>query len=160
MRLTVNRLTVTLEGSVSTQNTRQITYVQPVDPPDNFKLVAEFTIKGKPERKSNSRRIVRNKKTKKMLVIKSQEALIYADSFAKQVPDSAKVGVGNKDEILALWANVYYPSNRQDLSIEMIKDLLEKNGVVANDRWIKAHLVFGAIDRENPRVDLKLYVIE
>lgn len=144
---------------VATKNTRIIEYVEPFDPPNNFRLVADFTIKGKPGRKSNSRRIVRNKKTKVPLIIKSADALAYADDFARQVTDDIRLGVGNDKEILAVWAHMFYPSNRQDVSIEMITDLMQKEGIISQDRWIKSHIVFGAIDREDPRVRIKLYII-
>ena len=157
---TTNQRTRTLEVHVSTGSTRTITYVEPIAPPSNFRLVSEFVIKGKPGRKSNSRQIVRNPKTDKPMVIKSSVALSYAKQFGKQVTDEMKVGVGSEKEVLAVWANMYYPSNRQDISIEMITDLMQKHGIISNDRWVKCHLLFGAIDRDNPRVHIRLYVVE
>ena len=77
----------------------------------------------------------------------------------EQVPEYAKQAYGDVDRPLALWAHVHYQSNRSDLSVELLKDLLQKAGVVSNDRWIKAELLFASIDRDNPRVEVELYAI-
>ena len=71
---------------MSTGSTRTITYVEPIAPPSNFRLVSEFVIKGKPGRKSNSRQIVKNPKTDKPMVIKSSVALAMRSSLLSRLP--------------------------------------------------------------------------
>jgi hypothetical protein len=94
------------------------------------------------------------------LIIKSKQALAYTESFLKQVPEEHKQKLGCEQKPLALWAHVHYQSNRSDLSVELLKDLLQKAGVISDDRWIKAEFLFGAIDRDNPRVELALFAID
>jgi Holliday junction resolvase RusA-like endonuclease len=127
------------------------------DPPEEFELVLEFEVAGQPARKSNSRRIVTNRKTKQPMLIKSEAALNYTDEFLRQVPGNAKLGLGSLEEPLLLWAIVYYKSNQPDLSVELIKDLLEEAGVVRNDRYIRGELLFGKVDRDSPRTIIRLY---
>ena len=128
-------------------------------PAGQYELALSMTILGEPGRKSNQRRIVRNNKTGKAMLIKSQKALDYSASFLAQVPEETKRGIGGPKEPLALWAVIHYASNRPDVSTELIQDLLEKAGVISNDRHLKQLIIFGSIDRENPRVELRLYRI-
>jgi hypothetical protein len=128
-----------------------------VYPPKEYTKLVDLVILGNLPRKSNQRRIV--KVRNKPLIIKSKQALAYTDSFLKQVPEESKLGLGDKQNPLALWAHVHYQSNRSDLSVELLKDLLEKAGVVTNDRWIKAEFLFAAIDQDHPRVELALYAM-
>jgi len=137
---------------------RIICYADLVIPPENkYTRILNLTITGNLPRKSNQRRIV--KVRNRPLIIKSKQALAYTDSFMKQVPGESRLGLGDEKNPLALWAHVHYQSNRSDLSVELLKDLLEKAGVVTNDRWIKAEFLFASIDRDNPRVELTLYSI-
>jgi hypothetical protein len=128
-------------------------------PASQYELVTAFTVLGEPGRKSNGRRIMMNHATGRPMLVKSKKALNYCSSFMTQVPDEAKVGMGSEKEPLALWAHIYYASNRPDVSSELLMDLLEKAGVVLNDRWIKTQVLYGAIDRLNPRVELRVYRI-
>ncbi len=130
------------------------------DPPEAcYELLTEFVVAGEPGRKSNQRRIVTNPATDKPMIIKSAKAMSYERAFLKQVPEEAKLGVGDVEHPLMLWAHIYYASNRPDVSTELIQDLLEKAGVVHNDRWFKQIWTHGAIDKENPRVELRIYRI-
>ena len=137
---------------------RVIEYARPFYfPSEGYIRLIGFTIPGNLQRKDNQRRIV--KVRGKPLVIKSKSALAYARSFMEQVPECARQAYGDTDHPLALWAHAHYQSNRSDLSVELLKDLLEKAGVVSNDRWIKAELLFASIDRDNPRVEIEIYAI-
>jgi len=130
------------------------------DPPQNlYTLLTEFTVNGEPARKSNSRRLVTNTRTGKPMVIKSAKAMEYGESFLLQVPISARRMWGGSNEHMALWGEIYYASHRPDLSVELILDLLEEAKVISNDRWIKAHFLFGGVDRFNPRAHLRIYRI-
>jgi hypothetical protein len=141
--------------------------VQIFDPPfdpmevfaDRYKLIVDFVVPGNLRRKDNGRQIVTNKKTGKPLVIKSEDALAYAQAFISLTPVEFKQKFGSKKLPLMLWANIFYQSNRSDVSIELLKDLLQKSEVVSDDRWIKTHFVFGQVDTENPRTHIKLFQI-
>jgi len=126
-------------------------------PKDEYELLTEFTIPGQPGRKSNSRQIVINQKTGKPMVIKSKSSIAYAEYFLINVPAEARQNWGSLEDHLAIRLVIYYASMRPDVSDELIKDLLEKSGVVKNDRYIRAGLVFGLIDKEKPRTELRIY---
>jgi len=116
-----------------------------------------LTIHGHLPRKSNSRRIVVNRRTGKPMVIKSQDALDYERDFMRQVPGSAKIGMKGE---LHLTAVIYYRSNRSDLSDELFCDLMEKAGIIENDRQFVAKILYKRIDKENPRVVFTVSSIE
>ncbi len=137
-----------------------IEFAPAFDPPGEFyNLALSLTILGEPGRKSNQRRIVTNQATGRPMIIKSEKAMSYARSFLEQVPEDYEVHLGDGNNPLALWAKVYYASNRPDLSSELLMDLLQEAGVIKNDRFVKAQFLFGAIDRESPRVELRIYHI-
>ena len=139
---------------------RVVEYCPVIELPEtDFELLTALTVYGEPGRKSNQRRIVTNQSTGKPMIIKSAKAMSYESRFMQQVPEEAKIGAGSASEPLALWAHIYYASNRPDVSVELIQDLLEKAGVVKNDRWLKGFFVFGAVDKLDPRVELRIYRI-
>jgi Holliday junction resolvase RusA-like endonuclease len=112
-----------------------------------------LSIIGQLPRKSNSRRLVTNKGTGRAMFIKSKEALQYEKDFEQQVRQKDRVGMDGK---LALRCIIYYRSNRSDLSDELLCDMLEKAGVISNDRWIFYKEQGKVIDKENPRVELTI----
>jgi hypothetical protein len=118
-----------------------------------------FTVFGQLPRKSNSRRIFRNPRTGRPIIVKSADALSYEKSFAFQVANVDK-GKFEPKEPLCLSAHVWYQSGRSDLSIELFMDLLEKTGIIHNDRQIKIMHLWGHIDREFPRVEVLLERVE
>ena len=145
-------------NSSAMKSNRVICYANLILPPENkYTRLLALTITGNLPRKSNQRRIV--KVRNRPLIIKSKQALAYTESFLTQVPEASKLQLGSEQKPLCLWAHVHYQSNRSDLSVELLKDLLEKAGIVSNDRWIKAEFLFASIDRDNPRVELALYSI-
>ena len=91
--------------------------------------------------------------------IKSKEALQYEKDFLKQITGEAKQKWGSLERSLRLDAVVYYRSRRSDLSVELLKDLLEKAGVVKNDRYICEEHLWAFVDKDNPRVEMRLYYI-
>ena len=142
---------------------RVIDYAPLVFPwPMHYRQVLSFEATGNLPRKSNQRRIAKIKAKgggTRPIIIKSKDALAFEQSFLSQVPKVCKQGLGSEAEPLLLWAHVFYRSNRSDLSVELLKDLLEKAGVVSNDRWIKAEMLFGSVDRDRPRMEIVLYRI-
>ena len=111
-------------------------------------------IAGQPPRKSNSRRIVTNRRTGKPMVIKSREARDWTDAAARQIPASAKKRVGSAERPLAITFWVRYASRRPDLSVELILDLLEKAGVISNDRHVYEFHAYKEFDRDDPGVEI------
>jgi Holliday junction resolvase RusA-like endonuclease len=119
-------------------------------------LLLEFEVQGQLRRKSNSRRIVTGEDGNTR-VIKSEEALSYADDFARQITGDMKLGVGGKDQHLRMDVVVYYTSFKPDLSVELLEDLMQETGIISNDRWIREIHAYAAIDKKNPRVRVRLY---
>lgn len=119
-----------------------------------------LSIQGQPPRKSNSRRIVRNKKTGKPLMIKSRKALGWLEAAAWQIPEEAKRKVGSPDQPLRIEFFVRYETRMPDLSTELILDMLQKNGVIRDDRYVFEKIEHKIIDREDPGVDLVITATE
>lgn len=119
-----------------------------------------LNIQGQPPRKSNSRRIVTNRKTGKPMVVKSKEALAWMEAAAWQIPDEAKCNVGRPDQLLRIELFVRYKTRQPDLSTELILDMLQKAGVIKDDRYVFEKAEYKQIDKENPGVDLVITATE
>lgn len=113
----------------------------------------EHTYTGHMPRKSKSRRIVRNRFTGAPLVIKSAEALSWVNGV---ILESAKCAIAY-DKPVVLIADIYYRSNRSDLSEELLMDALEKGGVIENDRLVVGKVILKHVGPENPRVEVRLF---
>lgn len=57
---------------------------------------------------------------------------------------------------IKLTAIIYYQSRRSDLSAELLCDLIEKAGIIENDRLIFKKDIEKRIDPKNPRVIFRL----
>ena len=120
--------------------------------PENMEWKWEATILGEPASKSNSRQIVRM--GGKPRLIKSKKALAYARQFHLQAPRMPL-----RDPILddvLMWCRIHYATRRPDLDESLIMDALQAAEIIGNDRQIKAKVVLWALDRENPRSEIKL----
>jgi hypothetical protein len=113
-----------------------------------------LSFEGQPPRKSNSRRLVRNKKTGRQLVIKSRKALQWMEDAGWQIPADAKRKVGGPDQPLRIVFYVRYRTRLADLSTELIMDTLQKYGVIRGDRYVFEKAEQKIIDKEDPGVDL------
>lgn len=113
-----------------------------------------LTIKGQPPRKSNDRRIVVNRRTGKPMSIKSKAALEWVEYALRTIPAEARQGVGSPTQPLCITYFVRYRTRAADLSVELIKDALEKAGVISNDRYVFEDHALKFIDKENPGVDI------
>jgi Holliday junction resolvase RusA-like endonuclease len=115
----------------------------------------------------NQRRIVLNKRTGKPFSIKSKAAEEYEITFLHQIRQKVPQEPLTGD--LSIKVRVLYPNRRFDLDIEFLCDLLQKAGVVQNDRcfihkesW-KGYDKFihkeswKGYDKENPRVVFSIY---
>ena len=120
--------------------------------PENINWEWEATILGEPASKSNSRQIVRM--GGKPRLIKSKKALAYARQFHLQAPRMPL-----REPILGdvlMWCRIHYATRRPDLDESLIMDALQAAEIIGNDRQIKAKVVLWALDRENPRSEIKL----
>ena len=119
---------------------------------ENMGWLWEATILGEPASKSNSRQIVRM--GGKPRLIKSKKALAYARQFHLQAPRMPL-----REPILGdvlMWCRIHYATRRPDLDESLIMDALQAAEIIGNDRQIKVKVVLWALDRENPRSEIKL----
>ena len=108
-----------------------------------------FTIFGEPASKANSRKMVYVRG--KPMFIKSEKALAYASTFKQQAlaPDEMLAGD------VAVHIKIWYASRRPDLDESLILDLLQ--GVAyENDRQVKEKHIYWALDKENPRCEIRV----
>ena len=109
---------------------------------------------GEPASAKNQRRIVTVNKRPRL--IKSKKALDYCKAFAEQANALPELLEGD----LAIRLDVYYASRRPDLAaMDLVMDLLQ--GVVySNDRQVKANQSLWNLDKENPRVRIRVRRLE
>ena len=120
--------------------------------PENMDWQWEATILGEPASKSNQRQIVRMGGRPRL--IKSKKALAYARQFHLQAP-RMPLREPILDDVL-MWCRIHYATRRPDLDESLIMDALQAAEIIGNDRQIKAKVVLWALDRENPRSEIKL----
>ena len=102
-----------------------------------------LTIYGEPASKANSRRFVRPG-----LIIKSKKALSYADDFIRQCPVFELM-----EGELAIEISVWYRTQRPDLDVSLILDLLQGRAY-ENDRQVREMHLYHFIDKDNPRCEI------
>ena len=115
----------------------------------------KYIVLGNLPRKSNSRMIIKSKKTGKPMIIKSQKSLACCVDFAKQMLQYKPYPCIEGD--VKLKAKIFYKSRRNDVSSELLCDMIEKVGLVKNDRQIRYKVIDGReLDKDNPRVEFEL----
>jgi Holliday junction resolvase RusA-like endonuclease len=123
---------------------------------ENVSWLWEATILGEPASKSNQRQIVRMGGRPRL--IKSKKALSYARWFQLQAQYGLKtpsIDQPIEGDVL-MWCRISYASRRPDLDESLIMDALQAAAIIKNDRQIKAKVVLWALDRDNPRSEIKL----
>lgn len=66
--------------------------------------------------------------------------------------------VGKQVTQLALVAQVWFQDMRRDVDTILLCDILQKSGVIENDRMIRLKIINGIeIDKQNPRVEFGLF---
>lgn len=107
-----------------------------------------ITIYGAPPSKSNSYRIG-NKR-----IFKSADVHRYENDFAIQSGPLHSLNIKCFD----LYARVFYPDKRQDLDgcTKVVLDCLQQVGAIQNDRYCQEIHLTRHIDKEKPRIELKL----
>jgi len=109
-------------------------------------------VDGNLPRKSNSRQLVM--RYGHPTSIKSARALSYERLFFYQVLKQRPSEPITGD--CSLTAEIYYNNKLCDLSDELLADLLEKCGFVANDRQFKVKNLYWHFDKEHPRLIAKI----
>jgi|TARA_R100000700_G_C3138265_1_gene120931 hypothetical protein len=110
-------------------------------------------IYGEPASKANSRKIVMF--GKRPAIIKSQKARDYVKNFEKQCP---KLDTLVTDD-LVVEITIFYGSRRPDLDESVILDCMQ-GFIYKNDRQVKKKIINWGLDRDNPRSEIKVYLLE
>ena len=112
------------------------------------------TILGEAASAKNQRRIVTV--GGKPRLIKSKKALGYCKTFAEQAIPLDPLLEGDVSILL----DVYYASRRPDLAaMDIVMDLLQDVAYL-NDRQVKASQSLWNLDKENPRVRIRIRTLE
>lgn len=111
--------------------------------------LVEFAAKGEPASKANSRRLVAI--GGKPRSIKSKKALDYVQVLSYQCPMLDQCLTC--DLLVAI--EIFYASRRPDLDESLILDVLQGK-IYKNDRQVKEKHIYWALDRENPRIEIKI----
>jgi len=135
-------------------------YIRPVEQcAENLKgmdreICVEGRIHGVLASKSNNRKVIQRRG--KPLIIQETSAYLFSDCVAAAAN-------AYRDELTPplqgkLWisATVWQKDMRRDLDIELLKDALQKSGVIDNDRSVYYQQAERRIDKENPRVEFLL----
>jgi len=90
----------------------------------------------------------------KMRTIKNAKALRFEQDFMLQVPPEYRnLRLGGP---LRANVTVYYPNHRQDLDVALIFDLLQKSGVIENDRNLIEQHLFRKVSAADPRCEIEI----
>jgi Holliday junction resolvase RusA-like endonuclease len=112
-----------------------------------------IVVYGEPASKANSRRVVRFGGQSRL--IKSQKALDYSEAFRLQVKPVVPLLEGDVRVFIRIW----YASRRPDLDESLILDLMQ--GVFyINDRQVKEKHIFWGLDKESPRAEIVVELLE
>jgi Holliday junction resolvase RusA-like endonuclease len=82
--------------------------------------------------------------------IKSAKALSYCDAFMLQAPKL----VAPIEGPISVTVTVWYASRRPDLDVALILDLMQKSGIIKNDRQAVEQHLFKRLDPANPRTEI------
>ena len=113
------------------------------------KPLLTFTIRGHLVSLKNSRNVALNRKTGQLFPVKNAKIAQFEQDFLLQCP---KYREPHFTEDVGVKVAVYYPSRRQDLDCALIYDLLQKSGIVKNDRQVKTKQETWHLDSKNPKV--------
>lgn len=144
-----------------------------VDPRAAGCTQVRVVILGQCASKSNRRipRAVKNAEgQQRVIFIKNAEALEFERNAAAQIPPAARAMLEGP---LRVTIDVFYQSDRSDLDVEIVYDVLQakfdtvggrrvmsRRGVYLNDRQVKAKLAYHHIDVKNPRVEVLVETLQ
>ena len=80
-------------------------------------------------------------------MFKNAKALKFEEDFLYQIKPHQKLRLGSIEQPLRVTVRIYYPSYRQDADAEIIFDLLQKAGVISNDRYIREKHIYAHVDK-------------
>lgn len=125
--------------------------------PDDYKFLLEGVVYGQQPSMKNRNRITWQDGNP--VIIHSPEVYEYKKQFREQVKNKPewKIGVGSKNQQLAVYVAIYYKDYRSDPSIDLILDLLQDNGTINNDRWVRQKHYWASISKVAPRIHFRLY---
>ncbi len=86
--------------------------------------------------------------------IPDKKALGFASTFADQIL-TLRIKSPLKGSLRSN-VTVFYPSQRQDLDCALVYDLLQKHGIIENDRQIIEKHEYRQTDKDNPRVEIQV----
>jgi len=89
----------------------------------------------------------------RVIFIPNDKVKAFDKQFAIQIPRSCQVGIATPVHVEI---EIFYPTNLQDLDEAIVLDLMQKYGVLVNDRQVVSKYVTKRIDPENPRVIVKV----
>jgi Holliday junction resolvase RusA-like endonuclease len=109
----------------------------------------DVTILGEPASAKNQRRIIPGPRPR---LIKSKKALEYEKTFKEQCPVYEDLLSCDVSVRMDIW----YASRRPDLAaMDLVSDLIQER-LVANDRQIKASMSVWNLDKDLPRVRIRV----
>lgn len=115
-------------------------------------------ILGQPYSKANSRKLVAVRQAgqpMRPMFIKSEEARAYEQhalaQLAKLRPPRPIAGD------LSFVCMVWYESRRPDLDTSLIEDVLQKAGIIENDRQLREKHLYWRLDPRQPRALIELH---
>lgn len=114
----------------------------------------EGTIRGQVYSKANSRKLVHH--YGKPMFIKSDGARAFESSAILQLQAMFRRRKPLTGD-LVIECTIYYPNKRQDLDASLVFDVLQKAGVIENDRQLREHHLFHGIDKLNPRAEIAIW---
>jgi hypothetical protein len=113
-----------------------------------------FIIHGEPASKANSRKLVTIKG--RPAFIKSEKARKYVKQFEEQCP---QMGDSMFLDDVEVEMTVFYGSRRPDLDESVILDCMQ-GFIYKNDRQVKRKIITWALDKENPRSEITVRLME
>lgn len=112
-----------------------------------------FVVLGEPASKANSRQLVRL--NGRPAFIKSKKARDYVNAFQLQCPKRSVL----MQEDLSVTIKIYYATRRPDLDESVILDAMQ-GLIYENDRQVKEKHVYHALDKNNPRAEIKVQILK
>ena len=113
-----------------------------------------FIIHGEPASKANSRKLVTIKG--RPAFIKSEKARKYVKQFEEQCP---QMGDSMFLDDVEVEMTVFYASRRPDLDESVILDCMQ-GFIYKNDRQVKRKVITWGLDKENPRAEITVRLME
>lgn len=93
------------------------------------------------------------KRAVRIITVPNGKAKDFEKAFRDQIPRAAQQHI---EQAVRADIEIFYPSNLQDLDEALVFDLMQKFRVIENDRQVVQKWVQKRIDKENPRVNVKV----